>query len=215
MSSPHSANHYSSSPSDSVVLTSRQAVPCEPAVSQRQEIDPDIIQLDHVSLSLRLTCEMNRRLLHSIRNNPVGAASTNSLCDTNHGNPLLQRGGDNHLMNSQHHPVNIHPSQSWQPPIRSTAEPSNQDELTVFHAKSPRPNRRGVARWGPDLRSFLEYVMGPLVLNVPVNQRSIVLALALVYLDRACSVETVRSRERKSVPIVPPKRFIDSSWWHS
>lgn len=200
-----SAFHYSCSPSENnVLLASSRQVPPEPAAPQEPEIDPDIIKLEHVSLSLRLTCEMNRRLLHGIRNNPV-VGGANSFSHTNHGNPLLQRGGDNHLVNAQHHPVNIHPSQSWQPPIRSTAPPLDQDELTVFHAKSPRPNRRGVARWGPDLKTFLEYVMGPLVLNIPLNQRSIVMALALVYLDRACSVETVRSQGEKKCPYCTPQ----------
>jgi len=164
------------------------------------------INLEHVSLSLRLTCEMNRRLLQGIRNNNllVGAR-----LHTNTNNPLLQRGGDDTGMNvvtPQHHPVNIHPSQSWQPPIRSSRE--EEEELTLFHAKSPRSStkqqRRGAARWGPELSTYLEYLVGQ-VLEVPSEQRSLILALALQYLDRACSVETVRTSGCPKCPFVTPR----------
>ena len=178
--------------------------------SNEQDNDLPSMNLEHVSLSLRLTCEMNRRLLQGIRNYNSNVQTTTAAHHTKH--PLLQRGGDDTgLVTPQHHPVNIHPSQSWQPPIRQSSNQEQQQEeetLTMFHAKAPRTKktqqRRGVARWGPELLPYLEYLVNN-VLHVPQNQQSLTLALALMYLDRACSVETTRSNGAAKCPFVQPR----------
>ena len=77
------------------------------------------MNLEHISLSFRLACEMNGRLLQGIRNmsQQVQTHSTST-----NRNPLLQQGGDDTgIVTPQHHPVNIHPSHSWQPPVQSSS----------------------------------------------------------------------------------------------
>ena len=167
---------------------------------QQQQVIPlqDIeMNLEHVSLSLRLTCEMNRRLLQGIRSNNDFLAVHNNNNNNGHvdvhnaNNPLLQRGGGD---DNSYHPVHVHPSQSWQPPIKSHSE-EEQDVLTIFHAKSPRnkSSRRGAARWGPELLPYLQFLVEDVLKLSENNQRSLIIALSLLYLDRACSVETPRS----------------------
>jgi hypothetical protein len=178
---------------------------------QQQRVPPAFedleINLEHVSLSLRLTCEMNRRLLQGIRsNNDYLVRNSNSHPSDN--NALLQRGGDD-----SYHPVHVHPSQSWQPPIQSHYDDDDDQEmLTVFHQKSPRRNkasssrRRGVAKWGPELLPYLNHLVDH-VLKLPQSQdRSLILVLSLVYLDRACSVETCRTTSKAPpCPFVQPR----------
>lgn len=110
--------------------------------TQQQHVIPlqDIeLKLEHVSLSLRLTCEMNRRLLQGIRSNEDSAAHNGQ---TNAHNPLQQRGGDN-----SYHPVHVHPSQSWQPPIKSRSN-EEQEVLTIFHAVAPKDLKAGCGAMG-------------------------------------------------------------------
>ena len=66
---------------------------------------------------------------------------------------------------------------------------SPQEELTVFHQARPREmgGKRGVLRWGPDLSVYLEELYKALECSSPMC-----LVYALIYLDRACSVETRR-----------------------
>lgn len=174
---------------------------------------PDL-HLNHVSLSLRLTCEMNRQLLQGIRESlgeepgPLHEGTNYPNHQRSNGpvhNPLLQRGGDDNAM--YHHPVNVHPSQSWQPPIKEASSESNENlALTLFHAKSPRVSskrRTGIARWGPELLSYLEYLVKD-VLELPEEQWSLILALTVVYLDRACSVETSRGMHA-ACPFLEPR----------
>jgi hypothetical protein len=184
---------------DSVVVAGARTQQQQQQVIPLQDIE---MNLEHVSLSLRLTCEMNRRLLQGIRSNDNSAVqqqhnnnNNNNSHDANtahnHHNPLLQRGGDN-----SYHPVHVHPSQLWQRPIKSHSDEEQEEVLTIFHAKSPRNKARrgGAARWGPELLPYLHYLVED-VLKLPENknQRSLILVLTLLYLDRACSVETPRT----------------------
>jgi hypothetical protein len=172
---------------------------------QQQQVTPQLedleMNLEHVSLSLRLTCEMNRRLLQGIRSNDN---LVRNHANTHYNNPLLQRGGGEY--DDSHHPVHVHPSQSWQPPIKSHSE-GDQEVLTMFHQKSPREekaSRRGVARWGPELLPYLHYLVED-VLKLPHTNRSLILVLTLVYLDRACSVETSRTGGSSPCPFLQPR----------
>ena len=84
------------------------------------------MNLEHISLSFRLTCEMNGRLLQGIRN--VSQQVQTHSTSTN-SNSLLQRGGDDTgIVTPQHHRVNIHPSRSWQPPIQSSSSSAVVEE---------------------------------------------------------------------------------------
>lgn len=80
--------------------------------------------------------------------------------------------------------------------IPKTLPPS---QLTVFHAKSPRPSQHGSARWGPALPAYLQHLAGLLSVD------SRLWSLAMVYLDRASSAETPRSNGCLSVPFVTPR----------
>ena len=74
--------------------------------------------------------------------------------------------------------------------INGSTEVSQQEELTVFHQARPRElgGKRGVLRWGPDLALYLEELYKALECSSPMC-----LVYALIYLDRACSVETKRA----------------------
>jgi hypothetical protein len=101
------------------------------------------MELNDVSLSLRYTCEMNRRLnaavqrSASIHDSEPEAPTNRSV---HHHNPAvsMQRGGQM---------VHVHPSQQWEPPIRMASDDCD-DVVTLFHAKEPRETRTGVKRWG-------------------------------------------------------------------
>ena len=100
--------------------------------------------------------------------------------------------------------VHIHPSQTWQAPIRDSDE-DDTEHLTLFHAKTPRQSmskvRRGVSRWGPDLELYMEHIAKAL----RVQDNPLVLSLSIIYLDRACSVETPRSNGAPACPYVSPR----------
>ncbi|KAL3925454.1 MAG: hypothetical protein SGILL_000395 [Bacillariaceae sp.] len=122
-------------------------------------------------------------------------------------------------------PVNVHPSRAWQPPIPASKDNSANDqeeELTVFHAKAPYPQTetlqvsaaaeatttttttvkyRGVSHWGPDLHEMLE----ELVEQLGVTDDGVEIPLAMIYLDRACSVETIRSNNVAACPFCAPR----------
>jgi hypothetical protein len=153
------------------------------------------MKLEHVSLSLRYTCEMNRRLQEAADLKPSIHDQYDVPAERNASDPLssLSRGGQM---------VQIHPSQYWQPPIRETEDV--EEQLTLFHAKSPREGnkvRRGASRWGPDMLLYLEHVTKAL----KVQDNPLVLSLAILYLDRACSVETPRSNGAPACPYVTPR----------
>eukprot|EP00934_Nitzschia_sp_Nitz4_P005339 Nitzschia sp. Nitz4//scaffold76_size158648//96665//97276//NITZ4_002556-RA/size158648-processed-gene-0.245-mRNA-1//1//CDS//3329557875//5329//frame0 len=75
------------------------------------------------------------------------------------------------------------------------------DWTTPFHARRPRSNpTKGVGYWGPDLLPYLEYVVGLLDIADGVE-----IPLAMVYLDRACSVETPRHVGILACPFCTPR----------
>uniref|UniRef100_A0A7S1D8H2 Cyclin N-terminal domain-containing protein n=1 Tax=Cyclophora tenuis TaxID=216820 RepID=A0A7S1D8H2_CYCTE len=155
------------------------------------------MDLEHVALALRWTCEMNRRLQDT-------ASLESSIHDQQHPessiaglrDPVgMQRGGTM---------VHVHPSQQWQPPIGVTRNSKGEEQLTLFHAKSPRRSkrvRRGVSRWGPELHLYLKHVTSVL----QVEENPLVMALAILYMDRASSVETPRSNGAAPCPFVSPR----------
>jgi len=120
-------------------------------------------------------------------------------------------------------PVNVHPSRTWQPPIEASSGRSlEEEELTLFHAKMPRtisddtdahdaePTEGAHRLWGPDLLPYLKHIAETLEMDLDGtksetnsetnNNNGIELFLAMIYLDRACSVETPR---RNGVPACP------------
>jgi hypothetical protein len=85
--------------------------------------------------------------------------------------------------------------------------------LTIFHTANPRVSvskpLSGVSRWGPDLALYLEHLLVN-VLQVPntdddIDSASTLLTLALLYVDRAASVETPRSNGYRPTPYLTPR----------
>jgi hypothetical protein len=91
-----------------------------------------------------------------------------------------------------------------------------EEELTLFHAKMPRSKalRNGeetgdveteqkdeVGCWGPDLLPYLEHISDVL----GMDHDGIEIVLAMIYLDRACSVETARSNGVPPCPFCSPR----------
>ena len=82
-----------------------------------------------------------------------------------------------------------------------------QSELTLFHAKSPREpqkarQRFGTSRWGPELQPYLEHIVD--LLGIGTGD-GVEIPLAMIYLDRACSVETQRSSGIPPCPYCTPR----------
>ncbi|KAG7341775.1 hypothetical protein IV203_026294 [Nitzschia inconspicua] len=201
------------------------------AQQQQQEVEsyfePPTIQLKHVSLALRITSEWNRRLqegIHKMRNWGKGRR----LAFSKHGpttpqllhqqqqpqqpHPGYPYGGyqEPELVQQQPYgdlPVNVHPSRTWQPPIPSSKINQDDDEdLTVFHAKVPYQQStttdktpRGVQHWGPDLLEYLQHITKLL------RCEGVEIPLAMIYMDRACSVETPRSNGVLACPFCTPR----------
>ena len=152
--------------------------------------EEEIIDYDSIALALRLTCELNRQLMYGT-------------------NGLTCAGGH---MEQVDHIQFPDASQSWFHIIKAPTYTSASNDsptpslepLTIFHAKSPRTitsskrGRRiriktGCARWGPSLALYLQQ------LHTTLKCPPLTFALALVYLDRACSAETQRGPSPSSV----------------
>lgn len=150
------------------------------------------MDIDHIALCLRHNCEINRRLqqcskINSSIHDEYESKTCKHSADPN-GIIKQTRGGQ----------VSIHPSQFWHPPIPPSLE-ENNGQLTIFHAENsiPGKDRQGASRWGMDIHEYVDLVTKAL----DVKDNSLVLALAMVYLDRASSVET--SRTYNSAPPCP------------
>ena len=135
-------------------------------------------------MALRLTSEWNRRLFAGV-----------------HRFRFFGKKQRIRTSNENHNPININPPRSWIPPIE---EESSED---IFHAKNPRKSssadelRRGVARWGPDLLPYLE----PVFKLLGISSNGVEIPLTMIYLDRACSVETLRSNGCPPCPFCMPR----------
>jgi hypothetical protein len=173
----------------------------EPPPPEEEVFHPPKIHLKHMAMALRLTSEWNRRLLNGIKRVRLWGQKKQPQ-------QQQQQKQQHHPQQGYgSHPVNVHPSRSWHPPIRE-AQPE-EEELTLFHAKAPRGSsssqkkqRRGVARWGPELLPYLEHVVDLLGIH---TDGAVEIPLAMIYLDRACSVETPRSNGVPPCPFCTPR----------
>ena len=186
---------------------------------------PPETNLEHMSLALRLTGELNRRLhagtRHCKEQEPVQyehninehdeytSRSSSSLHSSRIAEPL--RGGESTFMNMQEQ-SQLPPPPLYLPKIRGTSDTvtaATTMPLTVFHAKSPRTSkkggatRRGAARWGPDLLTYLRHLAE--VMGLSEEESSLEFAMAMIYLDRACSVETSRNNGMLPCPFCTPR----------
>lgn len=161
---------------------------------------PPRISAEAMSLALRWTGEINRRLGAGTRPRGDDAASAASLlvvpppqeaaATVVGGAPMVRGGGE--VMESS--PLSL--SESAPNAIES------HEQLTLFHAKSPRPTGFGANRWGPNLESYIRHICRQL--NLPENSAA-ELSLALIYLDRASSPETPRSNVVQACPFLQPR----------
>ena len=89
----------------------------------------------------------------------------------------------------------------WQPKVRRPDPESggtyysNPNQHTIFHADSPRngastESLTGLRRWGMDLHHYIEQICR--AMECSGEDIPLMLARALIYLDRACSVDTER-----------------------
>lgn len=171
----------------------------EPFHVHEEPYQPPKILLKHMSMALRITSEWNRRLLHGVNRFRFWKRKMISSSTQQEEQQQQQQ---------HHHPVNVHPSRAWHPPIPDPLR-IEEDELTLFHAKAPRDasagtdgsERRGVARWGPELLPYLEHVVDLL----GISSDGVEIPLAMIYLDRACSVETPRSNGVLPCPFCTPR----------
>jgi hypothetical protein len=167
-------------------------------IPQEEPFQPPKISLNHMAMALRLTGEWNRRLLEGVSRRLQFWKQHDEPTPTSRS--LQPRGGS--------HPVHVHPSRSWHPPIQVGQE--EPERLTLFHAKAPRPEKkssktpvRGAARWGPELLPYLEHIVD--LLGLEDSSDGVEIALAMIYLDRACSVETPRSTSVPPCPYCTPR----------
>jgi hypothetical protein len=153
----------------------------------------------NMALVLRWTAEINRRL------QTVGASPTVIQQDQEEGPLDLQQ-----VRNSMETGSSIlrgGGGADFAYRIRDSSGETESLPLTVFHAKAPRVSNKdstagilvGVQRWGPELTTYIRHIQTRLELS------SLDLILAMIYLDRACSVETPRSDGSPSLPFCSPR----------
>ena len=180
------------------------------------------INVKQVAKALLHTSEWNRRLLQGLKHwgrhrNQIPSSQSQQYIDNQKHQP---HNNNKYVHDSQQNmygnlPVNVHPSRAWQPPIQaSSGRFLEEEELSLFHAKIPRSrcsppsdldeigeDMRGVRYWGPDLLPYLEHIVDLL----GVDKNGVEISLAMIYLDRACSVETPRSNGVPSCPFCSPR----------
>jgi len=169
-----------------------------------------IMDYDSIALALRLTCEINRRLDCAIAGNaqskpygwtkantPVAQGSTmgRSILDSHNYDDQYQHQLEQHQRqptSASSSLVHVHPSQAWQRPIRERAEVPYCDPQGPLLSRdlyrstalfdTPLRQRNNLTNHVQHIAETLEY--GP-----------IIPALALLFLDRASSVETQRGND--------------------
>ena len=222
------------------------------AKSQDLSTQP-LIDTETVSLALRLTCETNRRLHHgtlAAAGSKISASESKETIQTEFSSSESSLSGQEQLM---HHPVQVRmpqqPSGTVGHPIEAAAkqikvvseleraEERRKEELTIFHATKPRRDennaeRRGVLRWGPDLKAYIDTLLS--AIGIPnindVNrdatsstistqrrkqpaspledERQLILSLTVIYLDRATSVDNLHVDPNTGKPWYPSCPYV-------
>ena len=165
------------------------------------------INLNTMFHSLRHTSEINLKLLQGVKY--WGGHRKHPKQD--HQHIELHENGCENL------PVNVHPSRHWQAPIRASSDRFVEEAESLFHAKIPRHqstltsdwkgneqqlhNDEWIRYWGPDLLQYLENVVDLL----GMNKNDVEIVVAMIYMDRACSVETPRSNGVPACPFCAPR----------
>jgi len=162
------------------------------------------LNIEQIALCLRYGCEINRCLQKGVQSDASIHDDYYAEDSHYHGGLNTNRGGGQ---------VAIHPSQCYYPPIPPSSSSSSQQryddeqqQLTIFHEKYPIredemdndncPVVVGSSRWGMELHTYLDQITSAL----SIKDDKLVLSLAMVYLDRACSTETSRSNNNEKGP---------------
>lgn len=149
------------------------------------------IKVEEIALALRWTGEMNRRLSVASRKQPE-----------------IQR-----RLEEEQIPQTLDPFRGGQASVYRIATAPNtpvSETLSVFHTKHPRSKvANGARRWGPELSKYLHTLVAILSFGEDnVSRREVSskeLTLAMIYMDRACSVETPRSDGHNPCPYCTPR----------
>lgn len=213
-----------------------------------------LIDAETVSLALRLTCETNRRLHHGTSSMAVSRSITSNTNAA--ATPTAPRQRLNlqpsHEQQLVHHPsVNVHMphEQSMGHPIEAAAkrikaisqleraEERRKEERTIFHATDPWQNevgteRKGVLRWGPDLKVYVETLLAAIGLgnnntndsmstssisihtkrkqpaSAMEDERQLILSLTIMYLDRATSLDNLHIDPNTGQPWYPSCPYV-------
>jgi hypothetical protein len=177
----------------------------EDSYSSSSACHPPSIALDEMAMALRWTGELNRRMMIASASTKTAAkdetsSSLMSLLPPSYSSSLLVdvRGGERAM-----------PVEQQQQQQRQLSDNDDVSSLTIFHAKTlfqgnqeENPRRQGAFRWGPDLESYLEHLVDDVFELKDTETRSLALSLAMMYMDRATSVDTPR-QEYSASPSCP------------
>ena len=156
---------------------------------------PSLMNHESIALALRLTCEMNQRLVRGISSLPD---EIHSLITVPPSHEL--EGGLVHVHPSQawERPIASHRSQAMTPPPKSQHADSNYNHLFLTPSTTKAIS---ILKQPSNLSHYISTVTQSLSLesspSLPLIQ-----AIALLYLDRACSVETTRAEPNAKCPFV-------------
>ena len=185
----------------------------DPTAKQRERQRPlQLMDHESIALTLRLTCEINQRLvrrissltrcenIHSLETVPP----THEL-HTSSGGGGGGAGGSNYRFSSSDSTlVHVHPSQAWERPIAShrsqaMTTPSPQQQQRHYFKATAQDlfvSSSTVLKQPCHLSQYISTLTESLGLESS-SRLTLIQAIALLYLDRACSVETTRVIEMK------------------
>ena len=149
-------------------------------------LDPNVeVNTANMAMALQWTTDLNRRLqetaLASVTLEPRSSQSGFAS-----GRSTIPRGGGT--------------GGAFRIRDSSDSQTDTHGPLTVFHAKTPRSTSiSDEQRWGPSLVSYIGHLQASLGLS------TLDLALSMILLDRACSLDTPRSNGAESLPFCAPR----------
>jgi len=169
---------------------------------------PNIV-IEDMAMALRWTAEMNRRLQNGIQK----LRSVHRIIEPNEASSVSREPSRDPLRGGQTTPYRIQAAAA----SSEAGDALDTESLTIFHAETPllenngiSSSRRGAARWGPDLVTYLHNLVSLLGEEEPGAEKDSIstrleLMLAMMYMDRACSVDTLRSDGSLPCPFCTPR----------
>jgi hypothetical protein len=216
------------------------------SAKQKDLASKPLIDAETFSLALRLTCETNRRLSQGTSTSYLSKhdiAKSGSQPSSHDQHQLVSHPSVDVRM-SQHSPGAVgHPLETAAKQIKVVSELERSEErlkeqLTIFHASKPRKDeldaeQRGVSRWGPDLKVYVDSLLAAIGLEDHNNkgdasastvsthtkrkqpttpledERQLILSLTVMYLDRATtSLDSSHVDPNTGQPWYPPIPYL-------